>query len=895
MDEDTLARADFHKRIDDISKITSDFKRVILTSRVQFFPSEKEEPKHLNIKKYGDGGGFYRFKKLYIAPFSNTEIRRYLRKKYGFLNPFKFSERILAYKVVSMTPKLMSRPMILNYIDDVIGNINITLSDYLKDLIKPFVLRIDRFKYKNSVNKLPFFDLFKIIICNLNDFIKAFILNIDRCDAAMPNNFYQYSIEIYEKIVSKWISREAKHRYADESKQAEYSKELLWFSVASALFIYESSADKGSAFITKEDIQILFNEHKTNKSTFSISDLSFKNIDEFALTGRSLLNRDKEGNWSFSHKSIYEYFLAFLIYNNFEGLFLKMDFSSIDMCEHFLEEFCLKYSTIPYFTGLKNKDAKNNSKLALTPQEVDLPNLNISLLQDIEYIHNSNRGEVIFYLNQAEVYDYRVFLPLKKLGYYFLCDLAEAYLKKNSPLAVKLYERAINKDPNKHYAYEKLYEYYNRLKKCELALENLLLAKQHRDCEEYDRKPGKLYFDIGDKAKALSFIKDYHEKKYPIPIVNFYYQYKKYVNDLIDINEFNVALEKALEAHNKLKEERSAELVGYVFTKNGDFANALKFYKLSLEFDNKRLFIYKEIGDCYLALNEKDKAIESYRQPTVIEPNNVTYWHWLGEFYYKLKMEDKALECYVKPTTFENANSSTWRKLAEFYSEIGKLDLALEACAKSTEFDKLSHHDWCELGHLYRMKLEKYTLAKECYEKSVELKQSFEDGWNGLGNVYSYINNSEKAIDCYLKAIEHKGKTKSSVSIYHSNLARSYFDKGDYDKAYKAANEALTLNEENAAAYNCLGLICFALDIQNSINYFTKAHSFEPDKALYCYNVAFNYLKINAFNEALDFCNKALEINPHYESAQKLLKEIQEEIAKKDLEVLQPPNSKKES
>ncbi|HLE86776.1 MAG TPA: hypothetical protein VI727_03855 [Candidatus Brocadiaceae bacterium] len=143
----------------------------------------------------------------------------------------------------------------------------------------------------------------------MNDLIKTFILNIDRCDAAMPNNFYQYSIEIYEKIVGKWISREAKHRYADESKQAEYSKELLWFSVASALFIYESSADKGSAFITKKDIQILFNEHKTNKSTFSISDLSFKNIDEFALTGRSLLNRDKERNWSFSHKSIYDFAL----------------------------------------------------------------------------------------------------------------------------------------------------------------------------------------------------------------------------------------------------------------------------------------------------------------------------------------------------------------------------------------------------------------------------------------------------------------------------------------------------------------------------------------------------------------------------------------------------------
>jgi tetratricopeptide (TPR) repeat protein len=729
--------------------------------------------------------------------------------------------------------------------------------------------------------------------------MKPFILNIDRCGDSTSNNFYQYSIEVYGKIVDKWISRETKHKYPDESKQAEYSKELLWFSIASSLFIYESTIDKGTAFITKEDIQILFKEHKTAKSTFS--DLSFGNIDEFALTGRSLLTRDKEGNWSFSHKSIYEFFLAYLIYYNFENLFPKIDFSTIDMCEHFLEEFCLKYSTIPFFTGLKNKDAyKNNPILALTPQEVDIPNLNIWLLQDIEYIHDSNRGEKRFYLNHVEVYDYRIFLPLKKLSYSFLCNLADAYSKEKLPLATKLYERAVKKDQNKSDAYEKLYEYYNRLKKYDLALENLLLAKQHhdshdyRDYKEYGRKLGILYFNIGDKAKALSSIKDYHKKSWSIHIDKFYYQYRNYVNDLMDINEFKVALETALEAHNKYKEESTARLVGHVYKKECDYKNALKFYKLALEFNNKDLFYHKEIGDCYLALNEKDKAIESYRQPTVIEPNDETHWYWLGEFYYKLKMEDKALECYVKPTTFEKANSRTWKKLAEFYSEIGKLNLALEACIKSTEFDNLSYYDWCELGHLYRMKLKKYTQAKECYEKSIELEPSCADGWNGLGNVYLYLENNEKAIDCYLKAIEYTEAADSIVSIYHSNLASSYIDTKDYDKAYKAAKEALTLNEKNAAACNCLGRIFLSLDSQISINYFTKAHSFEPDNLVYCCNLSVGYFTIDKFDEALDFCNKALKIDPHYESAQKLLKEIQEEIAKKDSEVLQPPNSKTE-
>jgi tetratricopeptide (TPR) repeat protein len=423
-----------------------------------------------------------------------------------------------------------------------------------------------------------------------------------------------------------------------------------------------------------------------------------------------------------------------------------------------------------------------------------------------------------------------------------------------------------------------------------LALENLLLAKQHRDYEDFDRKLGQLYFIIGDKTKAISYIKDYHEKQWYRHVDIHYVQYRNYVNDLIDINEFKVALEKALEYHNKAKEDRSARLVGDVYKEEGDYKNALIFYKLALEYNNKEYSYHKNIGDCYLALKENEKAIESYRQLTIIQPNNNTFWYWLGELYHKLKLEEKALECYVKPTTFEDADSSTWRKLAEFYSELGKLDLALETCNKATEFNNLTHHEWCKLGHLYRMKLKNNTKAKECYEKSIELKPSCADGWNGLGIVYSYIENNEKSIDCYLKAIEYTEEADSIVSIYHSNLAISYLGTKDYDKAYKAAKEALTLNEKNAAACNCLGRIFLSLDSQISINYFTKAHSFEPDNLVYCCNLSVGYFTIDKFDEAFDFCNKALKIDTHYESAQKLLKEIQEEIAKKDSESPQAPN-----
>lgn len=530
--------------------------------------------------------------------------------------------------------------------------------------------------------------------------------------------------------------------------------------------------------------------------------------------------------------------------------------------------------------GLKNKDAyMNDSSLALAPREVDMPNLNIWLLQDIEYI-SIGRTQV-FCLNQADVYDYRVFLPLKKLSYFSLCNLANAYCIKKLPLAIKLYERAINKNPNGFNAYQGLYECYNHLEKYELALENLLLAKQKCDIG-YGSKLGKLYFDLGDKEKALSTIKEYYEKEFPI---SEFHHYQSYVYDLIYLSEFKVALENALEAYNKFKDENSAYLVGYVYERNSDFENALKYYKLSLKFDNKRLFVYKNIGDCYLSLNEKNKAIEFYRQLTVIEPNDVTCWHWLRDFYYKLKMKDNALECYIKPTTFEKADSNTWRKLAEFYVKLGEQDLALEACIQSAKCNNLSYHDWYKLGHLYRMKLKNNTKAQECYEKSIALKPNVDEAWNGLGNVYLNIENNEQARDCYLKAIEYTQEKDLYVSVFCSNLAVSYLRTKDYNMAYEAAKKSLTLSKNNAAAYNALGRIFSG---QDSIDYFVKAHSIDSDDVTYCYNASVGYCNINKFSEALDFCNKALKIDPHDESAQKLLKEIQEEIARNKAQGVTP-------
>ncbi len=70
------------KEIENLSKTTQEYKKVILTSRTQFFRSEEEEKETLIQKKFPGRGPrsltYPRFKKIYVSLFDDEQIRQYL-------------------------------------------------------------------------------------------------------------------------------------------------------------------------------------------------------------------------------------------------------------------------------------------------------------------------------------------------------------------------------------------------------------------------------------------------------------------------------------------------------------------------------------------------------------------------------------------------------------------------------------------------------------------------------------------------------------------------------------------------------------------------------------------------------------------------------------------------
>ena len=109
----------FNKRIDAIVTATWMYKDVVLTCRTQYFPQQENQDYELKVKK-PDGKGFYKFQKYYVYPFSKSDIRNYLQKKYGVLNIKNIGKKKIAQQVVNNNSTVMARPMLMSYIDDLV-------------------------------------------------------------------------------------------------------------------------------------------------------------------------------------------------------------------------------------------------------------------------------------------------------------------------------------------------------------------------------------------------------------------------------------------------------------------------------------------------------------------------------------------------------------------------------------------------------------------------------------------------------------------------------------------------------------------------------------------------------------------------------------------------------
>ncbi len=204
----------FRKCLDEIVELTRDFREVVITSRTQYFPGQENQAYELKVPSFDDKG-FHILAKLYLSPFSDKEVKQYLNKKYGRFAFWNRKKKLMAENIVKSSPKLMVRPMLLAYIDLLVGS----------------------------------------------------------------NQTYTTTYPIYKTLIEKWIEREANKRKYDTPTREKFKKDLYEFSMLVALEIYGKHKQTGNLSIDKETASDLCKQYNIDLRDYEITGQSLLNRD----------------------------------------------------------------------------------------------------------------------------------------------------------------------------------------------------------------------------------------------------------------------------------------------------------------------------------------------------------------------------------------------------------------------------------------------------------------------------------------------------------------------------------------------------------------------------------------------------------------------------------------
>ncbi|MCP4688613.1 MAG: hypothetical protein GY859_11220, partial [Desulfobacterales bacterium] len=198
------------------------FRRIIITCRTQFFRKDEEIPLDTGILRIGPRKagvkGSYEFRKLYLSPFNDKDIKRYLIKRYPF---WRYPIRRKALAMALKIPLLSARPMLLAHIPDVVE----------------------------------------------------------------AGGEITYVFQLYDIMIEAWLERES--AWVEKAPLREFSERI-------AIDLYVNREARGMERVSYDDLPEL-------AENWDIP------LEQWQLSGRSLLNRDAEGNFKFAHRSIMEY------------------------------------------------------------------------------------------------------------------------------------------------------------------------------------------------------------------------------------------------------------------------------------------------------------------------------------------------------------------------------------------------------------------------------------------------------------------------------------------------------------------------------------------------------------------------------------------------------------
>ena len=281
--------------------------------------------------------------------------------------------------------------------------------------------------------------------------------------------------------------------------------------------------------------------------------------------------------------------------------------------------------------------------------------------------------------------------------------------------------------------------------------------------------------------------------------------------------------------------------LGNAFQTVGEFSSALHAYKQAVALNPHFPEAYNNLGKIYDKTGHRENAMACFRAAIKQKEDYVSAYVSLGKLFCETGSKKQALRCFSKALSLQADSVETLLSISLILLKNEEPDLAIHFLQQIFCIDPNHSRANVLMGDILRDKKE-YAAAISRYDISIDQhteKDRF-DAYFGLGCCHQELENDQKAILFYEKAIEMQPGSIPALNC----LGNIYKKRQQLDLARSFYQKALQLNPEIGAIHINMGGVCLELgEIEKSIYHSEKALSLDNMDARAHYHIALGLLK----------------------------------------------------
>ena len=197
------------------------------------------------------------------------------------------------------------------------------------------------------------------------------------------------------------------------------------------------------------------------------------------------------------------------------------------------------------------------------------------------------------------------------------------------------------------------------------------------------------------------------------------------------------------------------------------------------------------------------------------------------------------------------------------YAGLDKINLARDNYEKAIELNpEYSKAHFNLAGVLHEQ--EEYDASIQSYETALSIDPNYAEAHNNLGNVFRDSSELDSAIECYQKAIN----IKSDYVEAHYSLGTTFQEVGKLDDTVRCFEQVLEFRPDLTRTLNNLGNILRVLGrADEAIIKYEKAISIDPNFVEVYFNLGTTFQELGQLDNAVKHYKKAIKINSNYPEA----------------------------